>query len=57
MENMMASFSSKEFGQIRVIQENGKYLFCGTDISKALGYSNSRKALSDHCKGVTKRSC
>ena len=27
MENMMASFSSKEFGQIRVIQENGKGLF------------------------------
>ena len=57
MENMMASFSSKEFGQIRVIQENGKYLFCGADVTKALGYSNSRDALRRHCKGVVKRSC
>lgn len=55
MENMMASFSSKEFGQIRVIQENGKYLFCGADVTKALGYSNSRDALRRHCKGVVKR--
>ena len=55
MENMMASFSSKEFGQIRVIQENGKCLFCGADVTKALGYSNSRDALRRHCKGVVKR--
>lgn len=34
----------------------GKILFCGADVAKALGYSNSRKALADHCKekGVTK---
>ena len=50
MENMMASFSSKEFGQIRVIQENGKCLFCGLDVAKALGYKNNRKALTDHCR-------
>nr|DAS28343.1 MAG TPA: antirepressor [Caudoviricetes sp.] len=25
------------------------------DVAKALGYKNTRKALSDHCKGVTKR--
>ena len=55
MENMMASFSSKEFGQIRVIQENGKCLFCGLDVAKALGYKNNRKALTDHCRCVTKR--
>ena len=30
-------------------------LFCGSDVAKALGYSNPRKALADHCKGVTKR--
>ena len=55
MENRMASFSSKEFGQIRVIQENGKCLFCGADVTKALGYINSRDALRRHCKGVVKR--
>lgn len=30
-------------------------LFCGSDVAKCLGYTNSSKALSDHCKGVTKR--
>ena len=46
------------FGEIRTIEtENGQILFCGMDIAKALGYSNPRKAIADHCKekGVTKR--
>ncbi len=47
MENMMASFSSKGFGQIRVLQENGKCLFCGADAAKS-GYSNARDALRKH---------
>ena len=51
MENMMASFSSKEFGQIRVIQENGKCLFCGLDVAKALGYKRPADAVTAHCKG------
>lgn len=51
MENRMASFSSKEFGQIRVIQENGKCLFCGLDVAKALGYKRPADAVTAHCKG------
>ena len=53
--NQMKLFQNPEFGSIRVIEEDGKYLFCGSDMAKALGYSNSRKALIDHCKGVPKR--
>ena len=53
--NQMEIFKNPEFGSVRVIEENGKYLFCGADVAKALGYANSRKALIDHCKGVTKR--
>jgi prophage antirepressor-like protein len=34
---------------------DGKPYFVGTDVAKALGYSNPRKAILDHCKGVTKR--
>ena len=30
-------------------------LFCGSDVAKALGYTNPRKALHDHCRCVTKR--
>ncbi|MBE6847772.1 MAG: hypothetical protein E7503_06550 [Ruminococcus sp.] len=48
-------FNNEEFGDIRTLEEGGKVLFCGSDVAKALGYKNQRKALSDHCKGVTKR--
>lgn len=48
-------FNNEEFGDVRTIEENGKILFCGADVAKALGYTNTRKAISDHCKGVTKR--
>ena len=53
--NQMEIFKNPEFGSIRVIEENGKYLFCGTDVADALGYSNPRDALRRHCKGVVKR--
>ena len=39
--NQMEIFKSKEFGSIRVIEENDKYLFCGSDVAKALGYALS----------------
>lgn len=57
MESMMKTeiFNNREFGSIRIINENGTLLFCGADVASALGYVNSRKALIDHCKGVTKR--
>ena len=57
-ENKVEVFSSAEFGTVRTLKTtDGKVLFCGADVAKALGYSNSRKALADHCKekGVTKR--
>jgi hypothetical protein len=34
---------------------NGAIHFMESDVTKALGYSNSRKAVSDHCRYVTKR--
>ena len=46
--NQMEIFKNPEFGSIRVIEENGKYLFCGTDVADALGYSNPRDALRRH---------
>ena len=51
----LQAFNNPDFGEIRTLEENGKVLFCGSDVAKALGYSNPSKALSDHCKGVTKR--
>lgn len=53
--NKLQIFNNPDFGEVRTLEENGKVLFCGSDVAKALGYSNPSKALSDHCKGVTKR--
>lgn len=54
MQNLM-TFSNPDFGEIRTIEENGGVLFCGSDVAKALGYTNPSKAINDHCKGITKR--
>jgi prophage antirepressor-like protein len=51
-------FESDDFGTVKTADDGkGNILFCGLDIAKSLGYSNPRKAISDHCKkdGVTKR--
>lgn len=52
--NEIQIFTSKEFGQVRTIEENGKVLFCGRDVGKALGYAIPSKAVNTHCKGVSK---
>lgn len=57
MNNEITIFNNSEFGEIRTLEtDDGKVLFCGADVAKAFGYTNSRKALADHCKekGVTK---
>lgn len=54
--NEIAIFTNPGFGEIRTLEtDDGKVLFCGTDVAKALGYSNPRKAIADHCRCVTKR--
>lgn len=53
--NELMIFNNPQFGEIRTVEESEKVLFCGADVTKALGYKNSSKALSDHCRGVTKR--
>ena len=55
MENKMETFNSKEFGSVRIIEEGSKYLFCGADVAKALGYSRPNEAVARHAKGTLKR--
>ena len=52
--NQMEIFKNPEFGSIRTFEQNGKVLFCGTDVARALGYSIPSKAVNTHCKGVSK---
>lgn len=46
-------FENTEFGNIQTVEENGKVLFCGNDVCKALGYAKPANAIVAHCKGVT----
>lgn len=52
--NDLTTFTNSMFGDIRTTVIDGKVLFCGNDVAKALGYSNTRDAISRHCKGVVK---
>ena len=35
----MEIFNNAEFGRVRVIEEDGNYLFCAKDVAEALGYA------------------
>lgn len=35
--NEMQVFQSQQFGEVRVIEEDGKVLFCGNDVAKGVG--------------------
>lgn len=56
--NEMKIFNSEEFGKVRTVVINDEPWFVGKDVAEALGYTNTRKAISDHVheddKGVTK---
>ncbi len=53
--NELQIFNNPEFGEIRTIEEDGKVLFCGSDVARALGYNEPHKAVARHCKGGMKR--
>lgn len=55
MASNVEIFENSEFGSIRTIEEDGKVLFCGSDVAKALGYTNPTKAINDHCRGIAER--
>ena len=53
--NGIQIFNNDEFGEVRILKEDGNFYFVASDVAKKLGYVNSSKAVNDHCKGVTKR--
>lgn len=53
--NNMEIFNNAEFGSVRIKEENGSFLFCASDVAKALGYSNIHGTIKRHCRGVLKR--
>ena len=53
--NDLQLFNNPRFGDVRTLTEDGNTLFCGSDVARALGYTNARDALARHCRGVVKR--
>jgi len=52
--NEIQVFKNEKFGEVRTAEIEGKIYFVGSDVAKALGYTNPPKAITDHCKGITK---
>ena len=54
--NEMQVFQNSEFGELGVLEVNGKPYFPATECAKILGYANQRDAVNRHCKadGVVK---
>lgn len=56
--NQLQIFENPEFGAVRTVEIDGEAWLVGKDVAQALGYTNPRKAMSDHVdeedKGVTK---
>jgi len=52
MENNLMIFDNEEFGQVRCIKINDKPYAVANDVARALGYSNTRDAITKHCRGV-----
>lgn len=55
MNQQLQVFNHEQFGDVRIIEEDGKVLFCGKDVAKALGYAKPRNAINTHCRGALKR--
>lgn len=50
--NELQIFNNEEFGEVRTITKDNKTYFVGNDVAKAIGYSDTAKAIRTHCKGV-----
>lgn len=53
--NKVELFTNSEFGELEIVEVNGKFLFPATECAVKLGYSNPWKAIGDHCQSLTKR--
>lgn len=55
MKNQLQIFDNKEFGQVRMVEVNGKPYAVGIDIARVLEYANPSKAVIQHCKNIEKQ--
>jgi prophage antirepressor-like protein len=49
-KNSLSVYTNREFGELQVIEIDGKPYFPATDVAKALGYEKPHDAISQHCR-------
>lgn len=54
MSNELMIFNNEEFGEVRMVEIDGRPYAIAKDIALSLGYKNTNDAISRHCKGVVK---
>jgi len=52
--NKLQVFKNSEFGQIRIVEVEGKPYAVGIDVARILEYAKPSQAVIDHCKGIRK---
>lgn len=55
MDNIMEVFKNEEFGEVRTMLIDNVPWFVGKDVAKALGYKNTKDALTAHIDGEDKQ--
>jgi prophage antirepressor-like protein len=53
-DNSLQIFNNLEFGEIRIIEIDGKPYAVASDVAKALGYAKPNNAISSHCRCTLK---
>ena len=51
----LTTFTASTGVTLRTVEVDDTIYFVGKDAAEMLGYTNPRKAINDHCRGVTKR--
>lgn len=54
MKSELQLFNNPEFGEVRMVEINGKPYAVGNDVAKILGYASPKDAVAQHCKGAVK---
>ena len=55
MKNELIMFTNENFGQVRMVEVDGKPYAVATDIAKALGYEKPNNAINTHCRATLKQ--
>ena len=54
MNNELQIFTNEQFGNVRIVEDGDKILFCARDVVNILEYKDAVNAIKHHCRWVVK---